>query len=302
MAPAGSHAHLLRALHRRGVHDAVVRALTLRAPSRHALREPLGAFLRDALPAASHFGIGIAPAGTDGPIVTVVLVRRLVSVAVRGRRLCGRLLRGAHPTLYVAGPQGRVQEVGLRSHRRTFCGRLPLRKAGRYRLELTVETAYGPEVGALLPYDYRVAPPPGPVHRLYPRGDGHASTAALERRLRSLINRTREREGLPRLRPASVLAGCARAQSRDMRDTGFFGHVSPRRGALTERLARAGLSDFYATENLALATSVRRAHESLMRSPSHRRNVLDRRVTHLGVGIARVRGLLYITEWFAHLR
>jgi uncharacterized protein YkwD len=58
----------------------------------------------------------------------------------------------------------------------------------------------------------------------------------------------------------------------------------------------------HAGENLAVASSPERAHDALMASPSHRKNLLDRRYTHLGVGAARSsRGLLQLAACFATL-
>ena len=47
---------------------------------------------------------------------------------------------------------------------------------------------------------------------------------------------------------------------------------------------RAGISYSIAGENLALAPSVVRAHDGLMNSSGHRRNILDPAFTKIGIG------------------
>jgi len=63
----------------------------------------------------------------------------------------------------------------------------------------------------------------------------------------------------------------------------------------------AGLGAIAASENLALATTTRRAHNALLDSPSHRAVLLDPHAIAVGIGIVREPrdGLYYITECFA---
>jgi uncharacterized protein YkwD len=102
---------------------------------------------------------------------------------------------------------------------------------------------------------------------------------------------------------AEELRDASRQHSLEMLERGFFGHRSPWRGGLTRRLAEQGISYLEASENLVLSTSAERAHDALLSSPAHRRNLLDPALTHVGIGVAvdSGRGLLYVTQCFARL-
>ena len=82
----------------------------------------------------------------------------------------------------------------------------------------------------------------------------------------------RKRAGLRPISRDTRLDRVARAHSREMAERGFFGHVSPYRGALAKRLARGGLSPLRCAENVARSVTPLRIHRNLMQSPSHRLN------------------------------
>ena len=90
----------------------------------------------------------------------------------------------------------------------------------------------------------------------------------------------------------------ARDHSEEMARHGFFGHVSPYRGALARRLARDGLSPVRSAENVARSRSLLRIHRNLLRSPSHRVNALGSDFTHVGIGVARDGDDFIATEIF----
>ena len=292
--PTGATAFLKFLLEKEGVKDAVVHGVAVRLED-----GPLPGQLATALAPATggsftHFGVG-----RSGGVVTVVLARRLVEVQLahsRGQvQLCVSPRPGVRrPCLLVTFPNGHLFERSWSGSRRCF--RLPGQR-GRHQVEVMVEGAYGPEVAALFPLYVGVAPPTLPSHKLYPQGDQEH----VEIRLMRLVNRSRKALGLPSLRPSRVLARVARHHSQDMLARGYFGHVSPTRGNLARRLVRQGVRYEQASENLSLATSPRKAHDSLMASPSHRRTLLDPEATHVGIGVATdpARGLLYVTQIFA---
>jgi uncharacterized protein YkwD len=164
-----------------------------------------------------------------------------------------------------------------------------------------VDGRWGPEVAALFPLFVGVAPPALPVRKLY--REPALGPDEAEARLLALVNQARRAAGVAPLALHPTLARAARLHARDMQRHGFFGHRSPARGDLAARLAAEELAYATASENLALSSSAQRAHEALLASPSHRKNLLDPRLTHLGVGAAlHPRApLLYISECFARL-
>ena len=110
-----------------------------------------------------------------------------------------------------------------------------------------------------------------------------------------LLNVERRARGRPRLRSDGELAKAARRYSATMVRQGFFDHVSPSGSTLGSRV-RAGtrylegpVSKWSLGENLAwgsreLATP-KEIVRSWMRSPGHKRNILDRRFRHVGIGV-----------------
>ncbi len=101
-----------------------------------------------------------------------------------------------------------------------------------------------------------------------------------------LLNADRHRHHLPLLAWDPQLAAIAREHSADMRDNGFFGHVSPTTGMHPDRLAKAHYLASASAENVAHNPSIFEAELGLMHSLGHRRNILDPQMTHVGVGVA----------------
>ena len=74
----------------------------------------------------------------------------------------------------------------------------------------------------------------------------------------------------------------ALAHSIDMHESGYVGHVSPNTGSVGDRLEAASYKGLTYGENVALNATITDAHEGLIRSLGHRRNLLSNQFTHLG--------------------
>jgi uncharacterized protein YkwD len=115
-----------------------------------------------------------------------------------------------------------------------------------------------------------------------------------------MVNKARDDAGLPSLKYDERLAAVARAHSQDMLRNKFFKHVSPTRGDLSARMARARLKARRFTENLANNRNLSAAHRGLMNSPGHRRNILDPEANRVGIGVVRTpEDQLLITQNFS---
>ncbi len=110
-----------------------------------------------------------------------------------------------------------------------------------------------------------------------------------------LLNAERRKRGRPRLRTHPQLARAARRYSASMVRHRFFDHVSPGGSTLTSRVRggtryigrrvrRWSLGENIAWGSGELATP-RGIVRSWMRSAGHRRNILDRRFRHIGIGV-----------------
>lgn len=106
-----------------------------------------------------------------------------------------------------------------------------------------------------------------------------------ERQMLSLVNKERASRGLHELRPNLKLTQIARLKARDMIKKGYFSHTSPTYGSPFDMMRQFGIKYNYAGENLAGAPTVLRAHEALMNSPGHRKNILNENFHEVGIGI-----------------
>lgn len=307
------------ALHAAGVSDA------FSIPVRYGLVDqtdplaPVRSLLTSDVKSASmtHFGVGlIGRRGARG--VGLVFVRRRAAVGRFPKRftvgdrylLTGTLSDGLQrPAVLMSTPGGKVREVRTRYEHGVFWAMVQLRGGvGRYVVEVQARGKHGTEVLNLLEVYASAAGAPleSPVVRVRPPLRPLAGEVEAEARALRLINHSRQLAGLSALSSSGALRGEARRHARDMATAGFFGHESPRRGALGRRLVSAGLSArVLARENIAIAPHPDVAHSELMRSPSHLRNILDPHVDHVGVGVHRRMSAQHpvytITQIFARL-
>lgn len=106
-----------------------------------------------------------------------------------------------------------------------------------------------------------------------------------EAKMLQLINQERAKAGVAPLTMDSRLVKAARMKSQDMIAKNYFDHTSPTYGNPFTMMTNLGIAYGYAGENLAGNPSLEGAHESLMGSPGHRKNILNPHYTHAGIGI-----------------
>lgn len=108
---------------------------------------------------------------------------------------------------------------------------------------------------------------------------------ASEKIMLDLVNQERIKFGAKPLVWNESLAQVGRGHSRNMFERGYFSHFSPEGKDVGDRLIEAGVYFNIAGENLALAPDINRAHQGLMDSPGHRRNILDPAFSKIGIGV-----------------
>jgi uncharacterized protein YkwD len=119
-----------------------------------------------------------------------------------------------------------------------------------------------------------------------------STTDAYSRATLCLVNAERRARGRRRLRPDAQLAAAAGAYADEIVATGVFAHRSATGESIIDRVGRQPggvdrwivLGENLGWGSLHLATPRELVH-GWMRSPTHRANVLNRRFTHLGVGV-----------------
>ncbi len=130
-----------------------------------------------------------------------------------------------------------------------------------------------------------------------------AAKPSREKELLDLVNRDRSEQGLPPLVLDPALSQVARDHSQQMAYQRVVSHDLPASGNLATRLKRAGYLHRTARENVASAATIEQVQAGLMKSPSHRRNLLATDITHVGLGVVLGSSPhdrnLYVTQIFA---
>lgn len=109
-----------------------------------------------------------------------------------------------------------------------------------------------------------------------------------EREVVYLTNEQRKKHGLSPLKIDEKLSAVAKEKSKDMVENNYFDHNSPVYGSPFEMMELYGISYLAAGENIASGFHTPVAVVAAwMDSPDHRKNILNNRYTHIGVGFAR---------------
>jgi hypothetical protein len=264
----------------------------------------------------THLGVGAVSTRSNRSLVTIILLRRFVSLSSFPREVAHgstQLLwiRSAssvvrNPEVIVSAPDGRVVEIIGEKRQNTY--EVPLTfdlGKGRYMIQVLAEDMFGVQITNEL--EVWVGQPPMRVEKAVSTVDwGLRSDIQVEKML-DMVNRFRASHGLSSLSWNPTLSDTARAHSEDMCDHGFFGHRSPHYGELVDRVGdELGKDVDFVLENIAMSVSIAWAHEGLVASPSHRRNLLDPRATHVGIGVAqRNTGplqVVYVTQHIGRLK
>lgn len=116
----------------------------------------------------------------------------------------------------------------------------------------------------------------------------------------NLVNKERKDRGLRPLSQNEGLTEVARAYGKEMFVNGFFSHESKVDGSSpAQRVDRNGIYYTITGENLAYAPDVIIAHQGLMNSPGHRKNILLEDYGTVGIGVidAGIYGKIFVQEF-----
>ena len=105
-------------------------------------------------------------------------------------------------------------------------------------------------------------------------------------KLYALLLTERSNQNLAPLELSEKLSVIALNYAYTMYQDGFWCHKNPKNGELVgDRLSKQGFPYIDIGENLALSSSVRSGHISLMNSESHKNTILDNEFKRVGIGI-----------------
>lgn len=103
----------------------------------------------------------------------------------------------------------------------------------------------------------------------------------------ALSNEERKAEGVPQLSLNPLVMRAAQLKAEDMAKEAYYAHVSPDGETPMHWLDQVGYKYQYVGENLtANIMDEESVVSAWMGSPGHRRNLLDPKFTHVGIGVA----------------
>jgi hypothetical protein len=126
----------------------------------------------------------------------------------------------------------------------------------------------------------------------------HAQSAEA-RQLMQATNQDRAQHGLGPLRWDPALARAAQAHANQMERHGELSHQYAGEPDLATRAGRDGAHFSTVAENVAVAPNPQTVESEWMHSPPHRHNILDARLTTVGVGLVRQGNNLWAVEDFS---
>jgi uncharacterized protein YkwD len=254
----------------------------------------------------THVGVGRARASDGAEVAVVAATRRRLTLAPVPRRVAvgtrielrGRLAGGLRaPAMVLTLPDGHTEESPL-GDATEFLGQFRASARGTWQVEITADSEAGSTVVANFPVYVDTDAPATPEETNTIEAE---DPATVEATLLRLINEARQRAHLEPVASMPAIETVARAHARDMAENRYVAHNTRDGTTPGQRLRAAGLLSGLSLENVARGYGAREIHEGLMVSPGHRANVLNPRVTHVGIGVVREAGpsgALLVTQDF----
>jgi uncharacterized protein YkwD len=122
-----------------------------------------------------------------------------------------------------------------------------------------------------------------------------------ERQLFESLNRERTSQGLSALQWDAALFKAARLHALLMLNLNLLEHQLPNEPNLEARLAEAGARFAVIAENIAIGANPETIHNGWMHSQGHRKNILDSRLTSVGIAAVRGPGGLFAVQDFSQI-
>ena len=120
-----------------------------------------------------------------------------------------------------------------------------------------------------------------------------------ERQLFELVNRERAAQNVAPLQWDNHLFKAARQHALLMLNLNQLEHQLPDELGLEARLAEAGARFAVIAENIAIGQNPETIHDGWMHSTGHRKNILDPRMTSVGIAVVNGPGGLYAVQDFS---
>lgn len=155
---------------------------------------------------------------------------------------------------------------------------------------------------ALLPAATVTASAEAATSPLSARAASSLKPGAWQKRILKQTNKHRKKHGCKKLKNNKKLRKAARKHSKRMAKSRTLSHQLPGEPPLGTRITRAGYRNWRGVaENIAYGYGSPKAMvKAWMKSPGHRKNILNCRYRHLGVGVILKGGVPWATQNFGH--
>jgi uncharacterized protein YkwD len=130
-------------------------------------------------------------------------------------------------------------------------------------------------------------------------GLAQQKTSDAERQLFNAVNQERKAHGLPSLKSDEALTTAARQHAQRMAEQGTISHQLLGEPNLLSRARATGAHFSWLSENVDEGQNPTAIHQSFMKSPQHRANILDSDMDSVGIGVAERNGQMFAVEDFS---
>ena len=197
----------------------------------------------------------------------------------------------ASPVLQTAGKDGTLDVVSQVAD--WFAVKLPNNQIGfvpKAQAKPVVVEDKQPEItpelsGGAAPQTSQSTAPKGTAPKTPSAKTDSGTPTAQEQEMLKLMNQARAQNNVPALQIDMQVCNVARVKAQDMIDNNYFSHNSPKYGSPFDMMKAFNINYVQAGENIAGNQTVQAAHNALMNSPGHRKNILNPEFTHIGLGI-----------------
>lgn len=127
----------------------------------------------------------------------------------------------------------------------------------------------------------------------------HKINGSAESGMLNLVNNERRANGLEEYVIDEKLSEVARSHAKEMIENGYFSHTDLLGGKPEDRMKKGGVRFSFSGENLAYSKDLLSAHDGLMKSEGHRKNILHPLFHRIGIGVvdAGPRGMIFVQNF-----
>ncbi len=191
-------------------------------------------------------------------------------------------------SLYINPPSNKIKKILLPIINHKFSFKYKLKESGKYIFEIISERNNDPKI----------------ISKFIVNTNKNISNLTCNKSINNKeellkdINRIRITNGLKKVEELYSLSKVAFSHSKDMAEKNFFSHISSKGLSPYQRVKNSSINFRKISENISQAPELCLAHNEILESPGHLKNLLDNKINKIGIGIYQKNDLFYLTEDF----